>query len=173
MNVKMTLSGIIRRFFKKMNALYVLTIVDAESMTESISFHLTKKSVYIFLASLFMSIFILFSVLIFFTPLKYYVPGNQGNASRKELLKLRNLSDSLITVNKLREGYVFNLLKVVNGSFGGSRDTLALSDNEIKNAQRSNDSKIDRASRYDYLKNQKLDSTDVDKKDSLVNIKNQ
>ena len=111
---KTTLHSFIRRFFKKLNAPYQLTIVDKDSMEESFSFHLTKKSVYLFLASVFVSIFILFSAIIFFTPIKYYVPGMQNNIGRKELFKLQNLSDSLIKINNLREGYVFISQSVIN-----------------------------------------------------------
>ena len=168
-----TIIAMISRIFKKLNAPYQLTIVNNETMEESISIALTKKTVYLFLTSLFITIFILFSLIIFYTPLKYYVPGNQHNTNRKELLKLQHLSDSLIKLNTLRESYVLNLLKVVNGSFDDIKDTSLLKESEIKAADAINEKHIDKASRYDYLKNQKIDSNIVYKKDSTLPIKNQ
>jgi len=170
---KSTVSTILRHFFKKLNAPYRLSITNTASMEESFSFQLTKKSVYLFLTSLFVGIFIFFSLIIFFTPVKYYVPGLQQNSNRKELFKLQNLADSLIKVNKLREGYVYNLLKVVNGGYDTARDTTMLSEDAIKAATAINENKIDRASRYDYLKNQRTDTLGVEKKDSILIKKNQ
>jgi len=76
-------------------------------------------------------------------------------------------------MNALRESYVFNLLNVVNGSFDDKRDTTLLNESEIKAAEANNEKQIDKASRYDYLKNQKIDSNIVNKKDSILHIKNQ
>lgn len=168
-----SVTALMGRIFKKLNDPYQLTVVNKASMEESVSIALTKKSVYIFFASLFISIFILFSLIIFYTPLKYYIPGNHNNADRKELLRLQQLADSLIKMNALRESYVFNLLNVVNGSFDDKRDTTLLNESEIKAAEANNEKQIDKASRYDYLKNQKIDSNIVNKKDSILHIKNQ
>lgn len=168
-----SLQSIVRRFFKKLNAPYQLSITNIDTMEESFSFQLTRKSVYLFLTTVFVSIFILFSLIIFFTPIKYYVPGLQQNGNRKELFRLQNLADSLTKVNRLREGFVYNLLNIVNGGYTADRDTTPLSEEAIKAAMTNNESKIDKASRYDYLKNQRIDSSLAEKKDSLLIRKNQ
>ena len=62
------------------------------------------------------------------------------------------------------------MLQVTNGTFKQTLDTNVLSDAEINKAKIQNTNQIDKASKYDYLKNQKPD-TNVDKsvykKDSL------
>jgi hypothetical protein len=62
------------------------------------------------------------------------------------------------------------LLHVANGNLKQLLDTTRLSDKEINSAFNQNNNQIDRASQYDYLKNQKPDSNvdkSVYKKDSL------
>jgi hypothetical protein len=112
----------------------------------------------------------LFSTLLFFTPIRYYLPGYQKDVSREELKSLKILSDSLIRLNQIREQYIFNLIEVANGQINTQRDTTPLTEREIQAAILANGNRIDKASKYEYLKNQKVDSTkntqDVDK-DSL------
>lgn len=161
----------IKRMFKEMNTPHKLVISNAETLQETISIDLTKKSLFLLLSSLFVALFLFFSILIFFTPLKYYVPGNnKDEVARRDLLRLQRMSDSILTLNKVQENYIVNLLQVTNGTFKQTLDTNVLSDAEINKAKIQNTNQIDKASKYDYLKNQKPD-TNVDKsvykKDSL------
>jgi len=161
--------------FKRMNAPYKLVIVNEETLLEAMTIHLTKKSVFILISSLFVGLFLLFSAIIFFTPLKYYIPGNNNNSiSRAKLIQIQRTADSLAKLNAQQEQFIVNLLHVANGSLKQSLDTTLLPEKEINAAFYQNNSQIDRASRYDYLKNQKPD-TNVDKslykKDSLKDAK--
>lgn len=156
--------------FKRMNAPYKLIIVNEETLLETMTIHLTKKSVFILISSLFVGLFLLFSILIFFTPLKYYIPGNNNTISREKLIQIQRTSDSLAKLNAQQEQFMVNLLHVANGNLKQSLDTNLLSEKEINAAFNQNNNQIDRASRYDYLKNQKPDSNvdkSVYKKDSL------
>ena len=155
-----------------MNAPYKLVVSNEETLQETITMHLTKKGLFVLLSSLFVGLFLLFSLLIFFTPLKYYVPGNnKGEIARKDLFRLQRLSDSLIRLNGLQENYIKNLLMVVNGEIASPPDTQRLSKAEIQAASTQNSNQIDKASRYEYLRNQKPDTNvdkSVHKKDSLT-----
>lgn len=147
------LFGLIKRFFKRVNAPYRLTVVNKETMEEALIVHLTKKSLYIFLSTILVILFLLLTSLILFTPLRYYIPGgNVNSVSRKELIKLKKLSDSLVEINTVREKYILNLLEVTNGNVSALRDTNLLSDKEILAASNNNLKKIDHAGRYDYMK---------------------
>ena len=161
-----------KRMFKQMNAPYKLVVSNEETLQETITMHLTKKGLFVLLSSLFVGLFLLFSLLIFFTPLKYYVPGNnKGEIARKDLFRLQRLSDSLIRLNGLQENYIKNLLMVVNGEIASPPDTQRLSKAEIQAASTQNSNQIDKASRYEYLRNQKPDTNvdkSVHKKDSLT-----
>ncbi len=161
----------LKRIFKQINSVYRVNIINEETMQEALTLHLTKKSVFIVLSSMFISMFLLFSILIFFTPLKYYVPGNNNKeVSRKTLIQLQQLSDSVTKLNSLQEKYIYNLLQITKGNSSFLRDTNLLNQREINQAMIQNTNQIDRASRYDYLKNQKPDTNvdkSVHKKDSL------
>jgi hypothetical protein len=161
---------IFRKFFKQINATYRLAITNDETLQEAMVVHLTKRSLYILLSGTLVAIFLLFSTLLFFTPIRYYLPGYQKDVSREELKSLKILSDSLIRLNQIREQYIFNWIEVANGQINTQRDTTPLTEREIQAAILANGNRIDKASKYEYLKNQKVDSTkntqDVDK-DSL------
>lgn len=162
--------GILRRFFKKINAPYRMTIINEETMSEALTVHLTKKSVYLFLSTFLVLIFILLTLLFLFTPLRYYVPGNNNNVARSKLMQLQRLSDSLEKINAIREQYIFNLLNVANGHVSEPFDSSTLSEKQIQLANEQNLNKIDHASKYDYLKSIKKDSLESDEmvgKDTL------
>jgi ATP/ADP translocase len=55
----------LKSVFKRMNAPYKLIVVNEETLLEAMTIHLTKKSVFILISSLFVGLFILFSGLIF------------------------------------------------------------------------------------------------------------
>lgn len=141
-------------------------------MDEAIGIHLTKKSVYILLSTVLVCLFLLFSALIFFTPLKYYIPGANKEISRTKLIELKQLADSLTRVNELREQYIYNLISVANGNVSKLSDTNGLTQREIDMAIVNNNSKIDHASRYDYLKVKKVD-TSKSETEELNEINNQ
>jgi Na+/phosphate symporter len=158
------------QFFRKINAPYKLVVINEENMSETMSIHLTKKSVYILFSSLFVMMFLLFSAIILFTPLKYYIPGNNQNVSRAKMLSVQRLADSLQIINQKREQYLFNLITIANGRVSTVSDTTRLSAAEIEQANRQNDQKIDKAHKYDYLKSIHKDSAKTEEpvnKDSI------
>ena len=161
---------IVLQFFRKINAPYKLVVMNEETMSEAMSIQLTKKSVYVLFSSLFVLMFLLFSAIILFTPLKYYIPGNNQNVSRAKMLKVQRLADSLQIINQKREQYLFNLIMIANGRVSSPTDTTRLSAAEIEQANGQNDQKIDKANRYNYLKTVRKDSTKTEEpvnKDSI------
>lgn len=153
-----SLGLVFRKFFKKLNATYQVTVTNDETLQEAMVIHLTKSSVYLFLSAFLVALFLVFSGLIFFTPIRYYIPGYNRDISREKLKSLQVLGDSIGKLNALREQYVLNLMQVAQGHVQFSQDTQMLTDQEIRSAQIENDNRVDRASRYDYLKNQKPDT---------------
>jgi hypothetical protein len=107
----------LKSIFKRMNAPYKIIVVNEVTLLEAMTIHLTKKSLFILISSLFVGLFILFSGLIFFTPLKYYIPGNNNNTiSRSKLIQIQRTADSLAKLNAQQELFIFNLLHVANGN---------------------------------------------------------
>jgi len=164
------LRGILSRFFSRINAPYRVTVINEESMSEALTIHLTKKTVYIFMSTFLVLIFLLLSALFLATPLRFYIPGNNNHVSRAKLIHLQLLSDSLEKINAIREQYIFNLIRVANGNFNTIQDTTMLTEKQIERSTEQNQNKIDHASKYNYLKNQVNDSVGSSKpmvKDTL------
>lgn len=103
------LRSLLCKIGKNINSPYRLTVSNEQSGDSVLSFQLTKKSVYILFSTLFVLLFLLFSILIFFTPLKYYIPGNQQSIARSEMIRIKKMCDSLVVLNKSREQYVSEL----------------------------------------------------------------
>ncbi|QLH47408.1 MAG: hypothetical protein HWD58_18350 [Bacteroidota bacterium] len=67
-----SLGLVFRKFFKKLNATYQVTVTNDETLQEAMVIHLTKRSVYLFLSAFLVALFLVFSGLIFYTdPLLY------------------------------------------------------------------------------------------------------
>jgi hypothetical protein len=145
----------LRKTLKNVNAPFRLIILNEETQEEALRFQLTKKSVYIFFSSVFVGLFLLFSFLIFFTPLKYYVPGTSQSISRNEMIKIQRLSDSLVKMNKAQEKFIANMLAVAKGDETVLRDTARLSQAAMQQAASEVINKVDNASNYNQLRNQK------------------
>ena len=114
----------LKRIFKQTNSVFRVTIINEETLQEALTLHLTKKSLFIVLSSMFISMFLLFSLLIFFTPLKYYIPGNNNKSiSREKLIELQQISDSVTKMNAIQEKYIYNLLQIASGNNEYLNDT--------------------------------------------------
>ena len=125
---------LIPKFFRRMNTPYHITVINEETMAESLQLPLTKKSLFLFFSSLLVGIFVLLSAIIFFTPLKYYLPGYNIDNNRKQILLLQKSTDSLFRLNAKREAYIINLVNVVKGDVP-ILDTTKLSQASIKALQ--------------------------------------
>jgi hypothetical protein len=129
-------------FFRKMNTPYHLTIVNEETMQESLQMPLTKRSLFVFLSTLFVGIFLIFALLIFATPLKYYLPGYTVDGNRRNILKLKHTTDSLIQLNISREKYLQNIVSIIDPQSSIVLDTNLLSESAIKSAQMQENASI-------------------------------
>jgi hypothetical protein len=163
---------LLSRIFRKINAPYRLTILNEELMSESLVLKLTKKSVYIFLSSFLFGLFILFSILILYTPLRYYVPGASDQVSRKELIRLQHITDSLLTLQQAQTQFLQRIQGVARGKITSQSDSASLRESEIQQAMQQNIGRIDHASRYQHLKNNLTDSVTRQKmKNALDSLK--
>ena len=138
-----SLSKLLIEFFKKINSPYKVSIVNEDTMQEAIVMHLTKKSVYLFLSSIFIGLFLLFSVVILFTPLRYYIPGTSSTISRSKLIQIQKLTDSLVKINKSREKFIYDLMLVTNWHISLENDTSVLTPKQIEESIINNSNQID------------------------------
>ncbi len=166
-----SIKQIIKNVFKQINTPYKVFILNAEQNSESFSLLLTKKSLYILLSSILVSIFLLISLLFLCTPIRYYLPSNNNNITRNELLHLRKLSDSLIIINQQREAYIYNLLQITNGSIASISDSSSLSAQAIEQAKRNNEGYIDKASDFNAIRFRKPDSAQLQKMKEIDSLR--
>jgi hypothetical protein len=126
---------LVPKMFKSINTPYHITVVNEELNQESLQLPLTKKSLFLFFSSIMVGIFLLFSIFIFVSPLKYYLPGYNVDQNRKQILLLKKSTDSLIVLNQKREAYIVNLVQVIKGETIVNLDTNRLSQSNIQTMQ--------------------------------------
>ncbi|MBX6381259.1 MAG: hypothetical protein IRZ01_11360 [Thermoflavifilum aggregans] len=108
------MEGIHRRF-KRLNDRFRLVILDEDTLEETASFILSRKSIYIVLSSFVMVVFLLVYGAFALTPLKYYIPGYGDVKLRQEYIRLNIKMDSLQNVLQANEKYWDDIRKVLKG----------------------------------------------------------
>ncbi len=157
---------ILKNFFKQINTPYELNIKNKDAQTEVLHVELTKKSVYIFLSTFLIFTFITFSLIILFTPLKYYLPGFGNDVNRKQLLEMTKEIKSLEAKNLSREKFVQNLILIADSNM--ILDTSMLNNNAINQANNINSGKIDNEDNYAYLREKYKDTVKDEKNSEIV-----
>ena len=107
-------------------ASYKLKIVDENQLEEVFSMELSRWKIYTFFSSLFVLMAILTTLVIVYTPVKYYIPGYGNRKAQQQTLELKKQLDSLSTVVKEQEIYTANIKAVINGKYNGIKDTTLL-----------------------------------------------
>lgn len=168
---------IFKNFFKRINTPYDLRIQNAIDGEEMLHVGLTKKSIYILISSFLVFSFLLTSLLFLFTPIKYYIPGYETNASRKKLVALSAKIEELESYQRSYQGLIRNVSGVITEDEGMLLDTVSLSKSQLSSAEMSNQSKINTAlGKKRYLGKKKLDTSSVsnfkvvlkDKKEKVI-----
>jgi hypothetical protein len=125
-------------FLKRIQNRYRLVISNDDTFEELIAFKVTRTSVYLWCSFLFIFLVGLTFALIFFTPLKYYIPGygNKQSATELRLLKIR--TDSLEQTIAAKEQYVTDIKKVLENGALLPKDTNALKQKDAPIVQKEN-----------------------------------
>lgn len=111
---------------------YRLKIVDENHTEEVFSMDLSRWRIYTFFSSLFVVMVVLTTLVIVFTPLKYYIPGYGSINAKKDALMLKTQLDSLSNIVKEQQIYTANIKAVINGKFDGIKDTAMLDMKKVK-----------------------------------------
>lgn len=117
--------------FKRLNAHYRVVFIDDESLEEVASLSLTKSKIYMLFSSMFVVIVTITLIVLFFTPLKFYIPGYGSDANRVEVVKMKRVVDSLNVQVTNQQKVTENLKAVIIGDFGGIKDTMMLDPEKI------------------------------------------
>ena len=100
---------------KKLTHKYRLVILNDETFEEQHSFKLSKFSLYVWGSSVLVLLIAIIVCAIFFTPLKYAIPGYGDEHVRSQLVDLRIKTDSLENVIYKRARWIENIKNVLNG----------------------------------------------------------
>ncbi len=144
---------ILKSFFKRINTPYDLHIINAIDGEEMLHLALTKKSVYIMISSFLVLSFLVVSLIFLFTPIKYYIPGYETDASRKKPVQLQAKIDALEAEQNSFDNIRYNILAVLNDNEKILLDTVQLTDKQLS---------------YAELTNEQLIETDIGKQKAIV-----
>lgn len=113
--------------FKRLRNRYRLVVMNDDTYEEVVTFKLSRLSVYILLSSIFVVLVGLTVALIVFTPLKYYIPGNDEVKIGREYRQLKYRTDALEQQLTQQARYIDDMKKVLKGDIKVNLDTTSLS----------------------------------------------
>lgn len=106
---------------------YRFVVLRDDSFKEVASVKLTKRNMVILSSTIFVSLVFITAMLIIYTPLKYYIPGYQGDFGyRSKILKLEYSTDSILTAMAANNMKIANINNVLNGTFDSTYNKKGL-----------------------------------------------
>jgi hypothetical protein len=118
--------------FNRLRNRYRLVIMNDETYEEVAAFKLDKLSVYVTLCTIFIILVSLTVALIVFTPMRYYIPGYGSQTDRRQLMAMKQRSDSIEKKLKYSEKYWDDVKMVLNGASTDNLDTMLLKDIKLE-----------------------------------------
>ncbi len=103
------------KWYQKLRIKYKLTIRRYDTYEERVALQLSRLNVIIYTGSFAVLVIVLTSLLIAYTPLKEYIPGQTEHETREELYTLKVRTDSIEQVLNQKELYLSSLRKVLSG----------------------------------------------------------
>ncbi len=108
-------------FWQRLLAKYRISILNENTLNEVGHVHLSRFGMFMTIVLLFVTSFVLFALVIWFTPLKNYLPGYNADI-RHELISATERIDSLQQTISLQTHYVDAIRSIVAGEI--TTDTL-------------------------------------------------
>jgi len=105
----------LKSFLQKLRFQYRVSVLNENTLEESWHIRLSRLSVLIYGSSLVLLTFIILTILIFTTPIRYYLPGYGGNGNRSEIITGSMHADSLLRDVELQAGYLSVLKDIIRG----------------------------------------------------------
>lgn len=117
-------------FIQKMRFKYRVSILNENTLEESWHVRLSRVSVFMFGSTFTFLTFIVLTILIFTTPIRYYLPGYGDEGNRTKIMQESMLADSLVQQIELRAGYEGILKGIISGDIKAdsiaSLDSIAM-----------------------------------------------
>ena len=121
---------IVSDFLQRMRFKYRVSITNENTLEETWYTRLSRFSVLIFVTAFFLMTFIILTLLIFITPLKFYLPGFQDSGNRIAMIQQTMRLDSLEKEIRLRDAYLVvlkeNMLGASHADTVSTLDSAAL-----------------------------------------------
>lgn len=145
---KQNLNNVELKWYQKLRVKYKMTIRRQDTYEERVAFKISRLNVIIYTGVFAILLIILTSLLIAYTSLKEYIPGQTEIETRKKLYTLQQKTDSIETELQRKELYLDNIRNVLNGgevpSWNQGEQEDSIDYNEIK-LDRSKEDSILRA----------------------------
>lgn len=103
------------KWYQKLRIKYKLTIRRQDTYEERVAFQISRMNVIIYTGTFAVLMIALTSLLIAYTPLKEYIPGQTEHETREELYALKVKTDSIERALNQKELYLNSLRKVLSG----------------------------------------------------------
>ena len=105
----------IRSLFQKLRFQYRVSVLNENTLEESWHIRLSRLSVLIYGSALVLITFVLLTVLIFTTPIRFYLPGYGESGNRGRIISQSMYTDSLLNKIELQSGYLAMLKDIIAG----------------------------------------------------------
>lgn len=120
----------ISAFLSKMRFRYKVSVMNENTLEESWYVRLSRLSVFLWFSLLVFITFITLTLIITFTPFKYYLPGYIGDENRNQIINESMSVDSLLNQVNLQSAYLTMIREVISGTITAdsvtSLDSVAL-----------------------------------------------
>jgi len=103
-------------FVHKLRFQYRVSVLNENTLEESWHVRLSRLSVLVYATSLILLTFILLTLLIFATPIRFYLPGYGESGNRSVIISESMLTDSLLHDTNLQTGYLNVIRAIIDGS---------------------------------------------------------
>ena len=117
-------------FMQKLRFKYRLSILNENTLEETWHVRLSRIRVYMYITLFLLVTFVLLTLLIIFTPIKYYLPGYAGLDGRTEIIAKSMQIDSLLIQMDYQSTYLQVLKTIMSGELVDdpllSSDTIGL-----------------------------------------------
>jgi murein DD-endopeptidase MepM/ murein hydrolase activator NlpD len=104
-----------KSFISKLLIKYRLVLLDESTFEERISFKTSRINVFVLMTTTVFLIALITSTIIFFTPVREYIPGYSSINLQKQANSLNQKTDSLLEIVFLNDQYINSLKQVLTG----------------------------------------------------------
>ncbi len=105
----------LKSMFQKIRFQYRVSVLNENALEESWHIRLSRLSVLIYGSALVLVTFVLLTILIFTTPIRFYLPGYGDSGNRGRIISQSMYTDSLLNKIELQSGYLAMLKDIISG----------------------------------------------------------